>query len=280
MHTAGILYLAKYYLEEKKFQYFLCGRISSDCIENYFSQMRRRHMCPTGMEFQSGFKALFILQHMRPNKHGNHREDCTDWYTSLKDVKALELQNVDLDLDEDPEECKVVLGNNSEQEFSQSNGLAYLCGYILSKTVCAKPACSNCKEVLTDVVPTLGFQTLIANKELKQGKLTLPSLVAHDTFSFCESTFNENAEKIKIGEVTEAALVNSLVNSIPSTHPQFPTCHLRDIVKRFVKIRLHFWLEQKTIEMSNSKDYMDLENNSGFASKTMGAKYMSTFTRS
>ena len=278
MHTAGILYLAKYYLEEKKFQYFLCGRISSDCIENYFSQMRRRHPCPTGMEFLRGFKALLILQHTKPNKHGNHNEDDTDWYTSLKDVKAMELDKLDVDVDS--EECLVILGDKIVKEFSQENGLTYVVGYFLKKTICTTSSCDKCKEVLTTDKPTMEFQTLIANKEFVQGKLTLPSLVAYKTFSFCESSFNLNADKIRTGKVSEEEFVDSLVKTIPNVHPEFPKCHLKLLVKRFTKIRLHFWLEQRTLEMAHSREYLNLEDNSGYASKTMGAKYMTSFKRS
>ena len=279
MWTAGILFLAKYYLEDVKLHFFLCGRISSDCIENYFSQMRRRHPCPTGLEFQRGFKALLILQHTKPSKHGNHSEDDTDWYTSLKDVKAMALDKVDLDAES--EECVILLGDKVVKEFSQENGLAYVVGYFLKKTICTKSAsaCVKCQEVLTTDQATMDFQTLIANKEYVQGKLILPSLVAYKTFSFCESSFNLNVEKIKTGDIKEEEFVDSLVKAIPGIQPEFPKCHLKQLVKRFVKIRLHFWLEQGTIEMAGSREFLTLEDNSGYASKTMGAKYMTTFKR-
>ena len=100
LSTISLKEIVDFLLRHRGYRYVMCGRFTGDCVENFFSCVRRHQKAPTCMIFVSIIKILTIITFLRPSKHGSYEEDELDepdddvnpW---LKEVK---------DFEEEPEE--------------------------------------------------------------------------------------------------------------------------------------------------------------------------------
>ena len=273
LHTKSLFTLQNYYINKLQFDYLLPGRLGSDCIENYFSQVRAKNPSPTPMQFLRAFKALLIMHHMKPSKYGSYMEDVgSHWLTELRDLKECQLETLDEDQDENVYE--ILVGDNVNKEFTQECALVHVAGYVLKKTIHTRSKCEKCQEFFTQSSPTLDLHKLVKEKEYKEGALTLPTEVAWRVFSFAESSFNMNIEALKKGQIIPGDLVDKLYDTVKDI-PEIPHCHLKLILRRFLNVRSHFWARQMDLE---EKEKKNLEQKAAAASKTMGGYYQKGYS--
>ena len=274
LSTTSMIQHCHYYLIVKGFKYLLGGRFSSDCLENYFSQVRRRHRSPTCLYFRYCFKALLVLHHMKFVKKGSYGEDkgCENWMTELKDIKRLQLEKQWWDEDQDV--FDIVIGDRIEKELDQEMVLNYVVGYMFKKTICTVSYCDKCKDQFTqEFCDASDEQKLIVMKCYTPDALTIPSNFGYKLFSIVESTFLENMEKIMEGQERYIdCLIVKLSEKIRSLNPSMITCHLDLLLRRFMKIRMHFHARQLTVDAKNSGEYQKAARDSDHSSKSqMGA---------
>ena len=276
----GLIDLDRFFLTEQGLPFLLLGRFSSDAIENYFSMVRARNRAPTAVEHLRAFKALLVLKQLKPNKKGNCTLDdeshTGNWLTDLNDVKQLlEMDKLD---DEDHEPFPILIGDKLVKDFDQENSMANALGYMLKKTILKQSLCEDCQEFFISKDTNLDCHTFIEERAWREGSLTLPSLEAYKLFSFLESSFGLNSERIKLEEITAEAFVNKFFTTVLNMFPgKIPLCHFYTLIKRFISMRLHFWSEQQTKIEKSAKKYKESEANSAFASRSMGGHFMSTY---
>ena len=269
LHTKSLLHLQDFYINVKKNDYLLPGRLGSDCIENYFSQIRAKNPSPTPMEFLRAFKALLIMHHMKPNKYGSYMEDVdSNWLTELKDLKDCQLEHLDEDEDEDVYD--IIVGEKVREDFSQESALVYVAGYVLKKTVLSKSKCVQCQEFYTQDTPTLEVHKLVCEKEYKEGLLVLPTEKAWKIFSMTDATFNLNELALKGEKIIPEDIVKKLALKFKELFPELPSCHLHLVLRRFLHVKSHFWARQLDLQ---EKGKQDLQKKAAAASKTMGGYY-------
>eukprot|EP00094_Tigriopus_californicus_P013187 TCALIF_12753-PA protein Name:"Similar to T Transposable element P transposase (Drosophila melanogaster)" AED:0.31 eAED:0.41 QI:0/0/0/1/1/1/2/0/327 len=58
LSTKSMIELQSYYLDQKDFKFFLCGRFLQDALENVFSSMRRRNSVPTPTEARNALRIV------------------------------------------------------------------------------------------------------------------------------------------------------------------------------------------------------------------------------
>ena len=94
LSTISLKEIVEFLLKERGYKYVMCGRFTGDCIENFFSCVRRHQKAPTCLIFENIIKILTIICHLRPSKHGSYEEDETDesddFNPWLKEVKDFE----------------------------------------------------------------------------------------------------------------------------------------------------------------------------------------------
>lgn len=73
--TDTILRLQDFFLKQAGFDYFLPGRLTQDCLENLFSQLRRRQMRPTALQVKDNLKLLTVSQYMMDIKNSSYEWD-------------------------------------------------------------------------------------------------------------------------------------------------------------------------------------------------------------
>ena len=270
LSTTSMIQHCDYYLKEKNFKFLLGGRFGSDCLENYFSQVRRRHRAPTPLYFRYCFKALIVLHHMKHVKKASYEEDdgCQNWLTELQDIKRLQLEKQLWDEDQDI--FDIVIGDRIEKELDQEMILNYVVGYMFKKTICSVSYCEKCKDQFTQEFCDASDELkLIVMKCYTPDALTIPSKFGYQLFSMVESTFLENMDSIMEGhEKYIDCLIAKLSEKIKSLNPSMLTCHLDLLLRRFIKIRMHFHCRQLTVDAKNNGDFHKAESASGYSSKS------------
>eukprot|EP00094_Tigriopus_californicus_P013209 TCALIF_12775-PA protein Name:"Similar to T Transposable element P transposase (Drosophila melanogaster)" AED:0.19 eAED:0.30 QI:0/-1/0/1/-1/1/1/0/813 len=90
LSTKSMIELQSYYLNQRDFKFFLCGRFLQDALENVFSSMRRRNSVPTPTEGRNALRIVSTTQFLRPSKYGSYQENDSGMFLSdFKNVEAL-----------------------------------------------------------------------------------------------------------------------------------------------------------------------------------------------
>merc|ERR1711860_354157 len=76
-----------------------------------------------------------------------------------------------------------------------------------------------------------------------------------------ESTFLENMDSIMEGhERYIDCLIAKLSEKIKSLNPSMSTCHIDLLLRRFIKIRMHFHCRQLTVDAKTNGDFQKAES--------------------
>lgn len=216
-HTLKVLKeIAKYLLEELKFDFVLFGKFQTDNLENRFGQYRQ----------MSGGNRLVSVQEIKESErklkiksllklHSSHHT------ISVKDYLA--------EFSESPETVPLtVIDQQFVEEFphdlvkfdeTQLPVLLYVAGYA-AKKITSRLSCVGCKQLLVDeggecLQVDIGKNVLAYFEELNRGGLTYPSSnllnvyqSAHGVFTICIS---ENYEKKFILLKNQKAVLKKII---------------------------------------------------------------------
>ena len=268
--TMSMIDRANYYLYEMGYEYLLGGRFCTDCIENFFSQMRRANPKPTAMEFKWRFRALIIIHLTKPIKYGNceHDEHDYQWLTELRDLHDLE-EDMSSKSEHNNE---IVVAVNSVQDYCEATSLTYVIGYLLLKTVFSESPCDTCQNAYS-MASSDGSEwlRLIEEKCFVPNALTMPSEMAFQVFSLCESTFIYNTSNGHDIESFYDQIVDTLYDTIldPDFQWKVPQCCLKLLLLRFFKIRMYFYSSYLTSEAKETSEFHKQKKKAGFASKSV-----------
>ena len=274
LSSTSMVAAAKYFLYERKWDFLLGGRFTSDAIENFFSQVRRKNPNPTPMEFQWRFRALLLLQHMKSSKYQSYQEDDTDckWLTELKDIKELQLLKEEEEDKDDNDLCDHVVQERVYADFAEQNSLTYGIGYILLKTIFSKSKCVTCQKAFAmETSDGSEWLKLIEEKCYVPNALTIPSEMAYSLFSVCETTFRDTRSNALLIKDFDSMLVDKMYDTLVGDQFPFdvPTCHLKLLLERFFTIRLHWWSKFLTRKAQGTDEFIAKKKAAGYASKSV-----------
>ena len=116
------------------------------------------------------------------------------------------------------------------------------------------------------------MNSLIDHTEYKEGALTKPTETANEVFRIAETLFRYHRHRLigqqKMGE----RMTKIILENLPTKFGNIPSCHLKVIFKRFVKIRFHFWTNFENSVAQQDEKYLIIgESNS---SRSMKAHYL------
>ena len=257
LSTMSMIMTAEYYLQERGMEFLLGGRFTSDCIENFFSQIRKRVAAPTPLQFKYAFRALLLLNHMKPSKKGAYLEDdhSSSWLTELGHIRQLRLDHI-AERDEDSDVYEVLIGDREMKDFAEENALRYLIGYLFKKTICnyGESKCAKCEEAFTqDHCEASDTEKLIMQRCYTPDALCIPTEYAYKIFSMVESTFLLN-----VSNMNKKGFFDNLLEKLSTTttnmfKADLPTCHWELLLRRFLKIRMIFWTRQQSFLKKSKK---------------------------
>ena len=269
--TCAILFLQKSLLDEG-FEFVLTARFMNDCAENIFSLIRLRQRYPTCLYFERLLRGIALAQFMKKVKGSSYEDD--EHVAFLVDLKSLseylEVQKVlqnesseeEIPISSDPIRRIQQLTETEEDDtfyektkidFDPKDGsFVYFCGYILKKTILGRSECklvlNNCiGQWITKVINTENeLYMMIDQREYKEGALTRPSLKAIEMFTIAEKVFRAHRDEWKNEKDVATKLTDRALRIIEDTYSSVKKCHLRIIIARFMRSRLHFYASFET----------------------------------
>ena len=96
-------------------------------------------------------------------------------------------------------------------------------------------------------------------------------------FSFCFESMDFNSSLFTSDEFYDTFVdkfYKTALNMFPTT---IPKCHLELLIRRFVKIILIWWTRKVTQDLKKTDHYKQLENSSGYGSKSMGGHFSTIY---
>ena len=244
--TKSILWLQEMLLSNGV-TFFLSSRVSGDSVENYHSQVRQLNPNPTLIEYERFQKVLGVTHVMTKNVKGSSYDfdETDDWLSDFKSIKQLQDSSVKDDLQD-----KIMhdARNYYELDFEDLASLASLSGYILHHTIRTSSRCATCMDKFCQKVDDepQGANTLIDSRDITTFGLVRPTKLANSIFVEAESVFINAREDLKNESKFEDKIVTLIINYLEKEiESSYPTCHLKIIIRRFVKCRSHFWAKYR-----------------------------------
>lgn len=259
--TDTILRLQDFVLREVGFDYFLPGRLTQDCLENIFSQLRRRQLRPTALQIKDNLKLLTVSQYMTNVKNSSYDWDSCEWLTRfperLEDLakkRKLEseveplLQNVKLDSvtkDQQPESIYDVDGLIDECEnlvtrVSEENVVYYLAGMVMRQLSERASVCSACIEsCMNKNTVSDQFAVFTQFKDYTGNALNYVNVETYNLFLELEDIFKRNISVFRLlNENLELKYYNLMMKVVSAPH--LPECHKmkEKIIRRYIQFRL------------------------------------------
>ena len=273
----SLIELGKKLIKEEKLKFLLGGRFTTDSVENIHSCIREHNSNPTPVQYKRILKTISLTQVMRPlGKNGNYEMDCpAEFITQFKDVKKFTAK---LENEDSKELMQDELNFDMEKfvpsdDFYDQNTVAYLSGYVLGHTIKTNSKCLICIEAF--ILPKKDndnqmANTLIVMKEFKAGCLVKPTEQANSMFQIAEAIFKEKRGEL-VGDGMILDKLRDLAVDKVSNHfgQDFPKCHLKVILRRYIKLRLIFWTRLHSARLET--DQSQVINNASYASKSSRA---------
>ena len=134
LSTTSMLQVQDKLLAHGHFKFLLTSRFSQDCLENFFSCIRRKNPTPTPLEFKNNLRVLTVAQYLKGADTGSYEQDDGAFVADFLD----NTRHVDDDDDDDDgeitvfETCEPLTENASAAvvfDRTELNCLHYLAGY-------------------------------------------------------------------------------------------------------------------------------------------------------
>ena len=247
--TKSILWLKDKLLAQDDVQFYLPGRVLGDSVENYHSLMRQMGPGAATLEYKRFAKSLGVCHCLKKKKvkGSSYDLDVTDeWLADLESLKKMQRESNSDEL-KDIEHFKSIDFN--PMDFSEMAALANLAGYILYHTILTTSKCKTCMKSFVegeDDEPQ-GVNGLIDSRDLSDygTGLTRPNTLANKMFLTAEETFRLHRNDLK-GQVKLTDKFKFLILRSLRQKYEFPECHIKIIIGRFVRCREYFWGNHRT----------------------------------
>ena len=252
LSTTSMIWLQNKLLENGVI-FFLAARVAGDSVENYHSQMRLLSQNPTEKDYSRLVKVLGVIQHETKKIKGSsyNFDDTNQWLSDLLSFKELKNESNEKD-----EICDQILETADSQilDFDDLCSLASLCGYILHHTIRTKSKCKTCKGAFCSIEsdePQVE-NTLIDTRDIHDDffGLVRPTVLANEIFVEAEKVFKAARDSLKAQKKIQDKLIDLILAKI-SEKFTFPDCHIKVIIRRFIKCRLFFWGEFRNQETTS-----------------------------
>ena len=264
---SGMELLVEMLLVNGDLKYILTGRITQDCLESFFSQVRGKgghRFNPTPSEFAYAYRALSTNLLLTPVKSANCTSDTDSLLVSLgalanekkkrkRDVEAEEQL-------EEPSAKRVKLTNPEVVSIADfipmevSNIIAYIGGYVLRKR-----ACGDCRltkasgNVVTDAdlfCPVKAYE----REKSAFGSLSVPSDHCRKYLERVEDVFvNRIPTPLCEGGILSTFL-DQVQKEVPNLLIEQELCtrhkedleHVSGLVKLYLRCRIHYYYKFQT----------------------------------
>ena len=241
--TNSMIDIAVDLLDNHGFEFVIGGRFTSEPVENVFSCVRKRTLHPTCREFRNSIRAFSIINQNVSKSSGYHQDD-SFWLSGLAEAKSISTTEDQ----SEGQQYSVPDSNSDEFEVSEQLSFTYVCGYVLSKSICENLYCEPCQSLLLSDGPSNKAHALISAKEFKEEKncLIYPSEFALKLFTKLEELFQINEKPAILNHKVVKNLSKTAFEHILTVLPNMPKCHLYKIIYRYFNVKFHRFASQKS----------------------------------
>jgi hypothetical protein len=257
LSTQSILGLFEDLVVNGPYQYLMTGRMTQDCVENFFSQVRSRGDAhPTPRHLRHCIRLISISQYMYVPSNSSYERDADTYFLDFLKVQSgsnSSRTKADDDTEEEEfmaRECNALLPLSS----LEGNALYLMAGWAVFKEMKKTPKCAPCHTCIKgdrQNAPPLSELTTIKSFSSGAG-LTHPSSAILDAVIAAESLFQANKDVLVVVPDIHVFLMKAFTSQFSLTG--FPPCHnvVQSIVARYLRLRVHMLGSKLTNEVRSA----------------------------
>jgi hypothetical protein len=268
------------------FKFLLTGRITQDCLENFFSQVRAKgghRFNPCSREFGQAYRALNTNMLLAEVPSANCKPDNDALLQSLNSLsansqKSQKRKAPDSEVSEKPQKCPRLQKTTDPNEQCivesildfkistvQSNVVEYIGGYVLRKLELQKK-CPDCfsnlitssLSVVTESQLLTHFKAYKPTDEKAFGSLLAPSECLADFLCRLENLFQKHIQGLLCSEGVFKTLFQLFVKHIPLQLVKLCARHsdgslTKDMATLYLRCRLHYYFKFESRKLDEKK---------------------------
>lgn len=237
------------------YMYLMTGRLTQDCVENLFSQIRARgDIHPKPVHLRHCIRLISLSQYMHVSTSASYEQDSDTYFLDF--LKGHAKESGDLTDDDDDEryvaeDCSALLPISA----LEGDVLYTIAGWAVFKE---KSRIKNCPTCLSSMIgdksdaPEQSLLTVLKSFSTGSG-LTHPSKTIFEAVIAAESLFQKNRANL----TGSANILSYLMKGFTSQFvvSNFPTCHnvLRNIVSRYFRLRIYMLATKMTADFRQER---------------------------
>jgi len=146
LSTKSIIDLVEQLINDCDFQFLLTSRLTQDCIENFFSVIRKRNVVPNAVQFKNNLKLISISQYMKSVENSNYEEDDREYLSCFLKIPKTHNSIVhDVSRSADYTELYQYLQtHNVALNNTDINKLHHVAGYLIMNIFKNENVCKSC----------------------------------------------------------------------------------------------------------------------------------------
>jgi len=243
--TTSIINLTEYLIKERNFKFILTSRFTQDCVENLFSQIRRKNVIPDPLQFTNKLKLISIAMYMKHVRNSNYESDNREYLSGfLEYLSTKKLKRRESIMQDNTSNRNEILDYNNYNYIRMTtldlNALYNIAGYILRSIMKTCTICNNClKSVATKSVLKYSFSKFVQFKSYTTNSLYYINIKTFQIFLKLEQIFQYYSKDFNNMKNTNLKLfLIKKCKNIKAEH--ILSCHnlLLKIIKRFIVFRL------------------------------------------
>lgn len=173
LNVNSVLRLQAYFLDVQGFKYVLTARLTQDCVENLFSQIRIRQKKPSALQVKNILKNICVAQLLDDVKGSSYDYDDREWLVDFSSIittfKPQDKHNPPADVKKKIVPILDTIGLNA---------FYHVAGNILGKTL---NNCEKCVKACTGVGDDVAFAEFTREKDFTGHSLIYAN---RETFNF------------------------------------------------------------------------------------------------
>jgi len=256
LSTSSVLDVFDDLVVNGSYKYLMTGRLTQDCVENLFSQIRSRgDIHPKPVHLRHCIRLISLSQYMHVSSSASYECASDTYFLDFLKCHAKEY-NVQTNDDDDEkyvaEDCSALLPLSA----LEGDVLYTIAGWAVFKEKGKILHCPNClSSILVDKndAPEQSLLTVLKSFSTGAG-LTHPSKTILQAVIAAESLFQANRSNLAVVSNTHSCLMKGFTSQFVTSN--FPTCHnvLRNIVSRYFRLRIYMLATKMTADFRNERD--------------------------
>ena len=242
----------------ENYGFVLTAQLTSECIENLFSQVRSKNPVPSAKEVKANLRAVSIAQFLTKKKGANYSFDNGDFLADFLNVPAHEGAQEEVEENEEIENNPNLRVDLTRQE---EDILYYVCGWVLKGVRDNNKVCDQCVKSVLSVSSAEGSASLLQEKDFTGESLVLVSADIFGMFLEAENLFQSF-------DLTGKDLLKSLVSSQLAKCQTDIALNCHDIVKKMLtkffrfRLKVHGSLQMKKDKIAKKTAKIGIEKSS------------------